>query len=81
MQLYVTGRKKELIKYQGHHVSPSELESLIATYKGVLSVCIIGIPDMVNMELPAAAIIQADSSNLTAEEIINFVKSMFIYLQ
>lgn len=43
--VYITGRKKEMIKHAGEKVSPYEVEDVIRQYRGVLQVAVIGLPD------------------------------------
>lgn len=34
--LYITGRKKDIIKYRGYRISPTEIENIINSYEGIL---------------------------------------------
>lgn len=70
--LYVTGRLKELIKYKGFQVSPTEIETIILAHPGVKDVAVMGKPDELAGELPMALVVKQPNSNVTAQEIINF---------
>ncbi|XP_026671441.1 luciferin 4-monooxygenase-like [Ceratina calcarata] len=72
--LYITGRIKELIKYKGHQVSPSEIEAVLLTHPGVKDVAVIGKPDLAAGELPMAVIVRQPGKNLTANDMIEFAK-------
>lgn len=73
--LYVTGRIKEIIKYKGFQVAPSEIEALLLTHSSVKDVAVVGKPDEVSGELPMAVVVRQPGQNVTAEEIVDFVKS------
>lgn len=73
--LYVTGRIKEIIKYKGFQVAPSEIEALLLTHSSVKDVAVLGKPDEVSGELPMAVVVRQPGQNVTAEEIVDFVKS------
>ncbi|KAJ1659761.1 hypothetical protein IWQ61_001222 [Dispira simplex] len=60
-QFYITGRAKEMIKYQGFQVSPVELEALIITHDQVKDVVVIGVYDEERItEVPRACIVRKD---------------------
>jgi acyl-CoA synthetase (AMP-forming)/AMP-acid ligase II len=42
--LYFNGRLKDLIKYQGNHLYPKELESIIQKHPAVAEVVVFGLP-------------------------------------
>ncbi|XP_031773510.1 luciferin 4-monooxygenase isoform X2 [Apis florea] len=73
--LYVTGRIKEIIRYKGFQVAPSEIETLLLTLPSVKDVAVLGKPDEVSGELPMAVVVRQPGQNVTAEEIVDFVKS------
>ncbi len=43
--IYLTSRKKDLIKPSGHQVWPREVEEVIATHPAIAEVGVAGIPD------------------------------------
>ncbi|KAJ1969598.1 hypothetical protein IWQ62_000526 [Dispira parvispora] len=58
---YITGRAKEMIKYQGFQVSPVELEALIITHDRVKDVVVIGVYDDERItEVPRACVVCKD---------------------
>lgn len=73
--LYITGRIKEIIRYKGFQVAPSEIEALLLTHSSVKDVAVLGKPDEVCGELPMAVVVRQPGNNVTAEEIVDFVKS------
>jgi 4-coumarate--CoA ligase len=69
----IVDRVKELIKYKGFQVPPAELEALIVSHPKVLDVAVIGIPDVEAGELPKAFVVAAPGTELTAEELQEYV--------
>ena len=69
----IVDRVKELIKYKGFQVPPAELEALIVSHPKVLDVAVIGIPDVEAGELPKAFVVAAPDSDVTAEELQEYV--------
>lgn len=73
--LYIVDRKKDILKYMNYQISPSELENIILTCDGVSNVCVVGIPDLVKTDLPAAVIVRKRFGHkITSEEIKNIIK-------
>lgn len=74
---FITDRIKELIKYNGFQVSPSELETILLTHPGVLDAAVVPVPDETAGELPRAYIIKRPGiNNVTEDEIAAFVAGM-----
>lgn len=72
--LHVVDRLKELIKYKGYQVSPSEIEMVLLSHFAVKEAAVCGRPDPLNGELPVAMIVKQPGATVTAEDIIKFVK-------
>lgn len=72
-EIFLMGRSKELIKYKGFQVSPSELEAIVLGHPNVRDVAVIGIPDEVAGELPMALVVRKPQASVTEKEIENFV--------
>ncbi|KPJ02300.1 Luciferin 4-monooxygenase [Papilio xuthus] len=66
---YVTHRIKDVIKYKGATVSPSEIEAVLLQYPGVREACVVAV-DHRHGEVPAAAVVADD---VTTEELMTFV--------
>lgn len=56
-EIFVVDRVKELIKVRGFQVAPSELEGHLLDHPDVVDVCVVGIPDEFNGELPFAFVV------------------------
>ncbi|KAJ5203618.1 4-coumarate-CoA ligase 1 [Penicillium cinerascens] len=71
-QWYIVDRKKDLIKVNGNHVAPTELEDVLLQHPDIAGVGIIGVA--VNQdEGPRAYIQTADHSSLSSTEIHRFM--------
>uniref|UniRef100_A0A182VSQ3 AMP-dependent synthetase/ligase domain-containing protein n=1 Tax=Anopheles minimus TaxID=112268 RepID=A0A182VSQ3_9DIPT len=79
--LYIVDRKKDIIKYAGNQISPTELETLIKQLPGVLECCVVGVPGE-GTELPAALVIrnpEQTGDEVTAEQVQQFVNHEVSY--
>ncbi|ELT98559.1 hypothetical protein CAPTEDRAFT_208982 [Capitella teleta] len=70
---YIVDRLKELIKYKGYQVSPSEMEDLLLTHPKIADAGVVGFPDVECGELPSAFIVLKPGEDLTVDEIGKFV--------
>ncbi|XP_068626798.1 luciferin 4-monooxygenase-like [Battus philenor] len=70
---YIVDRIKEIIKYKGWQVSPSELEDLLLQHPAIKDVGVIGRPDDFTGELPTAFIVKKPNINVTETEITEYV--------
>lgn len=74
--LFVVDRKKDILKYKGIHVNPSEIENVIESIEGVQAVSVVGIPDDLCVNLISAGVVKRERfEKLTEKEIIDFVAS------
>lgn len=76
--LFVVDRKKDFVKYQNYMISPSEIESLLNKCPEIRSVCVVGIPDEISGDLPAAVVQLVEGKTISAEQIFNLVADNFI---
>lgn len=77
--LYIVDRKKDIIKYCGFQISPSEVESYLVKSSKIKAACVIGVPDEVAIELPAAFIIKSEGSDITVKDIYNLVAGTILF--
>ncbi|XP_016947817.1 luciferin 4-monooxygenase [Drosophila biarmipes] len=71
--LYVVDRKKEILKYQGNHYWPSEIEGVISELPQVEEVCVISIYDEQQGDAAGALVVRRKQSSITAQEIVDHV--------
>ncbi len=74
--LAITGRAKEMLIIGGENVFPREIEAALETYEGVLQVAVIGIPDDLRGELPAAFVMPQEAARLTEQALRNHAKQL-----
>jgi long-chain acyl-CoA synthetase len=67
--IFVTARKKELIKVSGFQVWPNEIVQVIKAHPAVADVCVRGIPDEVQGESVKAWVVVNAGQHLTEEEL------------
>ena len=72
-KLYLVDRNKEMIKYCSSQVSPSEIENYLIQNASIKAVCVVGIPDPVYGDLPAAVIVQQDDAPISRNDVEKLV--------
>ncbi|XP_065222728.1 uncharacterized protein LOC135847212 [Planococcus citri] len=70
---YIVDRIKEIIKYKGYQVPPSEIEILLLQLPSIESVGVVGVPDEEFGELPRAYVVKKQGFKITEEEIQKYV--------
>ncbi|MBU2258852.1 MAG: AMP-binding protein, partial [Candidatus Omnitrophica bacterium] len=71
--LYIVGRKKEMIKVSGEIVFEPEVEASLLKNPEVAEVAVIGAPDELRGEVPKAFIVLKEGSKLSAEDLRYFL--------
>ncbi|MEM2910208.1 MAG: long-chain fatty acid--CoA ligase [Nitrososphaerota archaeon] len=71
---YIVDRKKDLIKHKGYSVYPREVEDVIYEHPAVKLCAVVGKPDPIAGEVPKAFVVLKDGADLTADELISFLK-------
>lgn len=79
--VFIVDRLKDIMKYNNFHFSPTEIEETINQMEGVAEVCVCGIPDVVSSSLPSAAIVKTSCSNLTEQEVYNYVAERLVHFK
>ncbi len=70
--LFLTGRKKNLINAGGKKVSPTEVEGVLAEHPDVQDVAVVGVEDEVLGEVVKACLVTA--KEVSVEELVTFCK-------
>lgn len=78
--IYVVGRLKELIKYNGFQISPSEIESYLLKHPDVVDAAVIGKDDENCGQIPVAFVVKRPKSTVTADELRLYIDGKFIKL-
>nr|XP_040221442.2 uncharacterized protein LOC120948797 [Anopheles coluzzii] len=72
---FIVDRIKDLIKYKGFQVPPAELEDVLLSHRQVRDCAVVGVPDEMAGELPAAFVVLQAGESVTANEIERYVAS------
>jgi fatty-acyl-CoA synthase len=70
----VTGRLKDMIIRGGENIYPKEIESALLAHPDVLDAAVVGVPDPVFGEQPAAFVRTAPGAALTGEDLKTFLR-------
>ena len=76
--LFITSRKKDLIKPGGFQVWPREVEETICTHPAVAEVAVAGIPDAKQGEAVKAWVVLGANKTATPEEIKTYCKDKLV---
>ena len=72
--VYITGRAKEMIIVGGENVFPREIETVILEHPAVNEAAVIGVPDKIRGELPAAFVILKEDKEAAETELRDFCR-------
>lgn len=72
--LYISGRKKDMIKTGGENVFAVEVENTIAEIPGVAECAVFGLPDPKWDEIIAAVIVPRAGMTVTEDEVVSFCR-------
>jgi acyl-CoA synthetase (AMP-forming)/AMP-acid ligase II len=77
--IYVTGRKKELMKFRNYHVNSIELEGIIDEINGIVRSCVVGISDRRSgNDIIHAFVITDRTKAITEKDVHEFVNQKVI---
>lgn len=72
--LRLAGRKKEMIKYKGFAISPSEIEGVLLDHPDVSDCAVVGVPDAEAGEVPKAFIVPKAGARLDAAALRGYLR-------
>ncbi|XP_036330452.1 4-coumarate--CoA ligase 1-like [Rhagoletis pomonella] len=72
--LYIVDRKKDIIKYQGMHYWPAEIEQVINELAEVEDVCVVGVYDERNGDAAGAVVVRRKGAQLTEQQVKEHVR-------
>ena len=72
--LYIVGRKKEIIKVGGEIVLEPEIESVIHKHPDVAEAAVVGVTEKLRGEVPKAFVVLKEGKSLTAEDLRYFLR-------
>ncbi|KAH8300227.1 hypothetical protein KR044_011966, partial [Drosophila immigrans] len=71
--LFVIDRKKDLLRYNGFHYSPNDIEKIIMEMPEVQDVCVVGIQDKLNNDAAGALVVKQPNCLLSEQQVIRHV--------
>lgn len=74
---FIVDREKDLLKYCSRKFSPSDVEAFLICSPDINAVCVIGVPDVLAGDLPAALIVRKPNSQLSEGDIFKMVAGTF----
>jgi acyl-CoA synthetase (AMP-forming)/AMP-acid ligase II len=72
--LYIVGRKREMIKVAGEIVFEPEVEAALHKHPEIAEVAVLGVPDKLRGEVPKAFVILKEGGKLTEEDLRYFCR-------
>ncbi|CAN6237309.1 unnamed protein product [Urochloa humidicola] len=78
-EIFIVDRLKEIIKYKGFQVPPAELEALLITHPEIKDAAVVSMKDDLAGEIPVAFIVRTEGSELTEDEIKQFVAKEVVF--
>ena len=79
--LFISGRKKEILKYHGMHYWPGEIQNVIAELPDVVDVMVTGVYSEGNGDAAGAVIIKKPNSSLSEQDVIEYVEKRMAFYQ
>lgn len=72
--LYITDRKKEMLRYKGYQIAPAQLEALLTELAGISQAAVVGIPDSEPPHVDlATALVVKNQEELTEDQILDYI--------
>ncbi|TVU32815.1 hypothetical protein EJB05_24573, partial [Eragrostis curvula] len=78
-EIFIVDRLKEIIKYKGFQVAPAELEALLITHPEIKDAAVVSVKDDLAGEIPVAFIVRTEGSEVTEDEIKQFVAKEVVF--
>ncbi|KDP41905.1 hypothetical protein JCGZ_26923 [Jatropha curcas] len=78
-ELFIVDRLKEIIKYKGFQVAPAEIEALLLAHPEISDAAVVGLKNEDAGEVPIAFVVRAEKSQITEDEIKQYVSKQVIF--
>lgn len=72
--LYIVGRKKDIIIRGGFNIYPTEIESILMTHPKVEAVSVVGYPDSIMGEKACAYVVPKKGQTFTIDEMVSYFR-------
>ncbi|DAZ94388.1 TPA: LOW QUALITY PROTEIN: hypothetical protein N0F65_003252 [Lagenidium giganteum] len=74
--IFIVGRSKEMIKYKGHQVAPTELEDVLNHHPAIAgSCCVRGWDAKRNEEIPKAFVALKPDQSMTEQQVMDYIEA------
>ncbi|XP_076225342.1 uncharacterized protein LOC116424392 isoform X2 [Nomia melanderi] len=74
-ELFIVDRLKEIIKFRGYQIAPTQIENLLQLHPSVLEVAVVSIPHPTDDEHPIAFVSTVPNNEVTAAELMMKVEN------
>ncbi|OAY43386.1 4-coumarate--CoA ligase 2 [Manihot esculenta] len=78
-EVFIVDRIKEIIKFKGFQVSPTELEALLLNHPSIADAAVVPQKDEVAGEVPVAFVVPSDGSELTEETVKEYIEKQVVF--
>ncbi|WCJ40307.1 4-coumarate--CoA ligase [Euphorbia peplus] len=78
-ELFIVDRLKELIKFKGYQVAPAELEAMLIAHPQISDAAVVAMQDEAAGEVPVAFVVKSDNSNITEDEIKQYISKQVVF--
>jgi long-chain acyl-CoA synthetase len=72
--LFLTGRKREMIITKGQNIFPSDIEDVLKAHPKIREAAVVGIPDETRGEIAGAFIVMKEGESIADHEIIRYCR-------
>src|SRR5690606_18906648 len=72
--LVIVDRIKDLIKFRGYSVAPSEVEAVLLTHPSVREAAVVGVPDETDGEVPVAYLVLHPGAPVDVSDMPGFIE-------
>ena len=80
-EINIIGQRTFVIRNYYSEIYPCEIETRIEALTGIDRVCVVGLPDPIEIEIPAALIVRETNSNIDESVIIEVTNDLPPYKQ
>lgn len=78
-RLFITDRIKEMIKYKGWSIFPSEVEGFLLTHEDVFAACVVGVPHLTEISHVRAYVQRKEGGRVAEQELRDMVRANMGY--
>lgn len=80
-EINIIGQRTFVIRNYYNEIYPCEIENKIEVLSGIKRVCVVGLPDPIEIEIPAALIVREENSNIDENIVLEVTNDLPSYKQ